>query len=182
MRPFFSVSKVYLVALHVRGTFGAEDVVGDICAGLVELAAGTESFHAVFPFVNGIEVVVDIAVFRIDACDASAGCGDFYGILVAHDPAEFVKAVDVLLVDVIAGQPIEVEPVAHLVFDLSPGFGTTLVPERTGIVRGLHVDDIANLAVVNALDEVLLCELISVAEPRDDVDVFLRRYLAGFHH
>ena len=75
------------------------------------------------------------------------------------DPVDDVKVVDVLLDDVVAANPGEVIPVAHLIFHfgkLAPGIpfqvGASVKPWSLAVPVTAHRDDVADRAVMKALD------------------------------
>ena len=78
-----------------------------------------------------------------------------------------------LLDDVIARQPGEVEPVAQLPFHVAPARLRGLVPEAAGVVGALQGDDVADGAVVDALHRLALGVLVAAAQAGDDRQVLL---------
>ena len=76
-------------------------------------------------------MVEDIAVVLADAHLAAAHAVGFLRVF-AHDPVADVEIVDVLLDDVVAAEPVEEVPVAHLVLQLGETFvgngGRLIVP------------------------------------------------------
>ena len=66
---------------------------------------------------------------------------------VALQPGGFIEAVDGLLADVVAGEPVEVEPIADLVLHAAPLRVVASVPELAGVVVRLDRDDIADRLV-----------------------------------
>ena len=123
----------------------------------------TESFE------HGLHMMEQSAA---EACDALGRVG-------ALHPSDLVEAVDVLLCDVVAREPGEVEPVAHLVLHVTPLRLTTSVPQAACVVGGLHRRDLTERAVVDPLDRLLLRELIAVAETRDHDRALLLRLVTS---
>src|SRR5262249_43633678 len=107
--------------------------------------------RAVCVLVFHSEVVKDIAMFRGFAHFASAHTKSLYG-RTAHDPVDDVEIVDVLLDNVIAGQPIEVEPVAHHPLHIGPVGLALLDPELFLAPVTLAADHLANRAVFETLN------------------------------
>ena len=179
--PAPGVLAVDLVRLQVRCAVAAEDVIGDIARRAVPLTARAEAAHAVLPLEDRVEVVVDVPVLLLVAHGAAAAGGDLDGIAV-HHPGDLVEAVDVLLGDVVAGEPVEVEPVADLVLHVAPVLLAALVPQAARVVGRLERGDVADRAIMDAAHGLLLGELIAVAEARDDREALLASLLAGGHH
>src|SRR5438105_1633299 len=79
-------------------------------------------------------VVINVPELRCgpDLPAAQPGRGD--GVSVLQDPGGLVEVVDVLLDDVVAGEPGEVVPVAHLPFHVGHFRLALDTPERAGVV------------------------------------------------
>src|SRR5205807_7038766 len=114
------------------------------------------------------EVVEDVAELRAGAHLPAAGAAGPQGVLVLHGPGHLVQAVDVLLDDVVAGQPGEVQPVTQLPLHVGPPGLAVLMPQLAGVIDTVQGDDIADGAVVDALDGLALGVLVAVAQPGDD--------------
>ena len=69
--------------------------------------------------------------------------------------------------DVVATQPVEVQPIPNLILHFTPLWLATLVPKSPRVVRTLEAHNVADGAIVNALDRLLLGEVVAVAEPRN---------------
>ena len=76
---------------------------------------------------------------------------DRVGVL---DPVADVDVVDVLLDDVVAAEPVEVVPVAHLVLHLGHLLLALAHPDALGVPVDAHQGDVADGAVLDALDGV----------------------------
>ena len=71
-----------------------------------------------------------------------------------------------LLDVVVAGEPGEVEPVAHLPLHVGPALLAGAVPERAGVVVALQGDDVADGAVVDAARTSRACRCGSASRSR----------------
>src|SRR5207249_1091023 len=100
------------------GAAAAGDRLGDIAVAALDLAALALHVDAVGILVVDGEVIEDVAELGAGADLAAAQADAADGMAVAQGPVDDVEVVDVLLADVVARQPGEVEPVAHLPFDI----------------------------------------------------------------
>src|SRR6185437_12489643 len=90
-------------AQDVGHALGAIDAVRDIRSAVFLLAAVQEAAHPVGPFIGDGEVVVDLAIGRVDAHLSAAGADAFHARhVVFHAPANLVDGVDGLLDNVVA--------------------------------------------------------------------------------
>jgi hypothetical protein len=97
-------------------------------------------------------------------------------------PVHDVDVVDVLLHDVITRQPGEVEPVAALPLHVGH-VGLALPDPQVALVPvALRCHDLANLPVVDALDELQVERLVAPLRAGDDREAFLCRQLRGGDH
>src|SRR5262249_44058575 len=126
-----------LVAHDVGGALRAQDVVADVGLRVVLLAEVVEALDAVGPLVDDGVVVEDVAVLRLGAHLAAAGAAGPQRRHVLHGPGHLVDAVHRLLDDVVAGQPGEVQPVAHLPLPGAPVRLARLVPQAVGVLGPL---------------------------------------------
>ena len=99
------------------------------------------------------------------------------GVLLAQDPAHAVEVVDQRLGHVIAREPAEVVPVAELVLELAE-----LRSRPTAVGRaeehGLDGHDVADRAVVDPLDLLLVGEAVAALVAGHDGDVLLLGHVA----
>ena len=87
-----------------------------------------------------------------------------------------------LLDDVIAGEPGVVEPVAHLVLDVTPVRLPGLVPQAALVPIGTRRDDVADGAILHALHRLEVRRMMPALRARDDAETFLRRLLERLEH
>ena len=113
--PRGSVVSVDGVAVDLGGAFAAVGVFGDAVPATALVAALAEHFGAVSVFEFDAVVVKDFAGVGADANFGASHAVGFDGVAV-FEPVDDVKVVDVLFDDVVAANPVEVVPVAHLVF------------------------------------------------------------------
>ena len=78
----------------------------------------------------------------------------------AHDPVGHVEVVDVLLDDVVARKPAEVEPVANLPLGVGPVRLPGGIPEPTLVPEDLAAHRGPDLAVVDPLDRGQICRVV----------------------
>src|SRR5262245_32568026 len=111
-------------------------------------------------------MIEDMAPFLVGTDLPAAEPGRLRGGLVVHQPRAFVEAVDMLLDVMVAGQPSEIQPVAHLVFHLGPFGLAAAVPERAREIVFLDGADFADGAVEDALHRFADAIIVTPAEPR----------------
>ena len=98
---------------------------------------------------------------------------------VPSDPVHDVEIVDVLLDDVIAGEPGEVVPVADLPLDVAPPRLAVDDPDFAAVPVGFGVRDVADCAVVDALDRFAIVGRVAALGAGDDAETFFFGQLAG---
>src|SRR5688500_14529631 len=136
---------------RIRSSGGADEVLAYPAAGAFDLPAHAHDPRAVWILKINREVIVDVAVLRLGAMLTSAHPGRFHR-MPGHDPVGDIDVVHVLLDDVIAGEPREVQPVANLPFRFGP-FGALLAaPQPSLVPEHLAADDLSNAAVMDAFD------------------------------
>ena len=142
----------------------------------VDLATHAEHVRAVRVFEVDGEVVVDVAVSGIGAALPAAHAHRPHR-MGTERPVRHVEVVNVLLHDVVAGEPGEVEPVPDLPLDIGP-FGPALMhPESALVPVDLARHDVADRAVVNALHHGLIPDVVTTLRPGYDRETLLRRTL-----
>ena len=87
-----------------------------------------------------------------------------------------------LLDDVVARQPGEVEPVAHLPLEVAPARLARLVPERALVPVGARGDDLADAAVLDALHRLDVAQLVPALGAGADAQALGLRRLGGGEH
>ena len=113
---------------QVDPALGADHVLADVVVAAGDLAGHRQHLHAARVLEVDREVVVDVAEGRIDPLLAAAHAHRRHRRL-ADGPLEHVDVVDVLLDDVVARQPGEVQPVADLPLGVGPGRLPGLEPQ-----------------------------------------------------
>ena len=126
-------------------------------------------------FVLDGEVVEDVAVALAAAGLAAAEGGDGFDGVRADDPVHDVEVVDVLLDDVIAGEPGEVVPVADLPLGVAPAGLAVDDPDLAAVPVALGVDDVADGAVVDAADGFAVVGRVAALRAGGDAELFLVR-------
>lgn len=103
------------VSVNLGGAFAAVGVFGDAVPATALVATLAEHFGAIGVFEFDAVVVKNFAGVGADADFGAAHAVGFDGVAV-FEPVDDVEVVDVLFDDVVAANPVEVVPVAHLVF------------------------------------------------------------------
>ena len=140
-----------------------------------------EHRDAVRVFVLDGEVVEDVAVALAAAGLPAAEAGDGFHRVRADDPIHDVEIVDVLLDDVVAGEPGEVVPVSELPLHVAPAGLAIDDPDLAAVPVALGVDDVADGAVVQAADGFAIVGRMAALRAGGDAELFLGGELAGFH-
>ena len=111
-----------------------------------DLPAHARHARAVGVLVVNREVIVDVAEPRLlDSRLPSAHADRAHRMALEH-PVGDVEVVDVLLDDVIAGEPGEVQPVANLPLAVAPARFLDVAPEGALVPEHLAAHDLANRA------------------------------------
>ena len=100
-------------------TLCSNECLGHVLRGVINLPAHAHQVHAVVILVIDREVVVDMTVLTASTGLTPTHSYGARGVTLLR-PVDDVYVVNMLLCDVIAGEPGEVEPVAHLVFEVGP--------------------------------------------------------------
>src|SRR5213594_1934339 len=105
------------VPAHVARPFSADSVLRDVAPTAVNVPALTEHARAIFIFKFHRVMIENLAVVRTfaDLATAHAVRAHWMAFL---DPVCHVDVMDMLLDDMIAAEPNEIIPIAHLVFHL----------------------------------------------------------------
>src|SRR5262249_34288791 len=99
-----------------------------------------------------------------------------------HGPVDDVNVVDVLLDDVVAAQPSEVVPVAHLVLEVLPLLLARIGPQNALVPVTVPADDLADVAVVDTLHHLQVAALMPPLRAGDNADLLLLRRLVRLEH
>src|SRR6202011_3890324 len=104
-----------------------------------------EGMDALGVFIIDREVIEDVAeVLGIGHASLPAAHADGADRVIAKAPIEHVEVVNVLLDDVVAANPGEVVPVAHLVNEVAPVLLPRPAPEHSLIPVAARADDVAD--------------------------------------
>ena len=133
----------------------------------------------VFEF-DGV-MVEDFAVVRAFAGFGAVAAGA--DRVTAFEPVDDVEIVDVLFDDVVAADPDEVIPVAHLVFHFGQLASCLLFQFSAGVAPGCvavpirtHRNDVADCAVLEFFDGVDVAGLVMALEADTDLQIFRFRF------
>src|SRR5215471_1064286 len=160
---------------------GSDKCLGYVLLGVINLPAHAHQMHAVFILVIDREVVVDVTVLRSGARLTPAHPDSARGVALLR-PVDDVYVVHMLLDDVIARKPGEVEPVAHLVFEVGPTFLTILLPQPALVPVAARSDDLANVAVMDALHDFPIAGLVAPLRAGGDGEILCLRLLISRQH
>src|SRR5512135_1066760 len=149
---------------------GAGDMLGDVVLAAVDLAAHAQDVDALGIFVVDREVVEDVAVGRAGA-DLAAAHADGADRVGVERPVDHVEVVDVLLADVVAREPGEVEPVAELPFHVAPARLAGLHPEAPLVPEAAARGDLADRAVAESSHALDVAGLVLALGAGDDGQV-----------
>ena len=166
--PFPGAFADHGIAHEIAAPFGAVDKIEPSPVATRLMARAGVEFSAVGVGVDGVKMIVHMAVMRLGAGDAATAGDAVHGIFIAHRPGHFVQFVHKHLHDKIAGEPCVIIPVAHLVFHVAPA-GLALgelghAPAVPGGFQGLQV---ADLAVMQTLHHLLHAGFITPTETAD---------------
>lgn len=167
-------------AVDCAAAFGAVDVVGVVAGAGVDLAGGVEGAGAVVVFVDRGEVVEDVAAFVAGAGGAASQAIDASGDAVVHCPGHAVDGVDGLLNDVVAADPGEVPPVAHLEFHVGPAGLAGALGESAGVVCGVDGDDVADASTCDLVEGRFHARVVTPAEADHEGEIFFLCEASGF--
>src|SRR5439155_13789300 len=148
--PELSVSRFDVIRAVAR-TLRAHHCLADFALAAIHLPALAEHSGATGVLELDGEMVVDVTLGRTGPRLASTQCQRLDGMVVER-PVDDVQVVHMLFDDVIPGKPREIVPVPELPFHVAPAVLPLDDPDRSAIPISAHVTDIANGAVVQALD------------------------------
>ena len=166
------------VAVAVPFSLAADDLLRDVVLAAGNLAALTADVDAVGVLIIDREVVEDVAVVLARA-DLSAAEGDGADGVALQRPVHDVEVVDVLLADMITGEPGEIEPVAQLPLHVRPGRLARLHPQAALVPVAAGRADVADLAFVDSLHALDVARLMAALGAGDDGQALLFRFLGG---
>ena len=169
-RPFPAdavVVRVGGVVPRGPGAARAGDGLADVAGATLDLPAHAQAADAVGVFVLHREVVVDVTELRpgprLPAAHAHA-----LDRVRLQGPVDHVQVVDVLLANVVARQPAEIQPVADLPFHVGHLRRAVGVPQRPLVPVAAGRGDGADLAAVDAAQRLEIAGLVVPLQPRDD--------------
>jgi len=163
-------------ATDQRGkAFRSNNFLSDLRVRSFDLAAHAGHANTVFIFELDCEVIVDItaAVCVILSPTHSIGLDG----MSLHDPVASVKVVDVLLDDVIAAKPVDVEPVVEMVIGKCHPTFTFTIPDIACVEVGVKGLDIPEFTVMNGSNKVRVMKYVAAVEAGQQTDS-LSLYLA----
>src|SRR6266581_659914 len=126
------------------------------------------------------EVIEDVAIGGVGARLAPTHAHRLHGMCAEH-PVRHVDVVHVLLHDVVARQPREVEPVPDLPLHVGPRRLTRVHPQAALVPVDLAADEVADAAVVDALDRRAVARVVAPLRAGHDGEPFLGGEVGGRH-
>ncbi|MEY3546771.1 MAG: hypothetical protein RLZZ313_1132 [Verrucomicrobiota bacterium] len=160
------------VPADIAGALGADTLFGNVAVGTADVTALAQERGAIGIGVFEGVMVEDFAVFFLGADLAAAHAMSLDRVGVLH-PIGDVQVVDVLLGDVIAAQPVEVVPIAHLELEFGLPFFARVDPDATVVPVGPNQVDVAEGAIVQALHGLQIARLVMTLQADADLQVFL---------
>ena len=124
-----------LSADHCAMAFRSDNLLSDLRIRPLDLAAHAGHANAVFVFELDGEVVIDIAA-AVCVILSSPHSISSHGMSL-HDPVTKIKVVDVLLNDVVAAEPVHVEPVVEMVLGKGHAGYTLSIPNVARVEVGV---------------------------------------------
>ena len=169
-------------AAHACEALSADDFFADVVVAAGDLPAVRVNRAAVAGHrdLEG-EVVVAVAPLLAGALLASAVAVGLDRCDIAEGPEPDVDVVDVLLDDVVAREPGEVEPVTHLPVEVGPAVLSAAVPEAALLPEDLGADDFADRAIVDRGHRIDVALLVAALRATDHAKAVLKGDVAGFH-
>ena len=145
----FTLAVVNFATTDVGVTFAAVGVFGDTVPAITDVAALAEHLRPIRIGELDKVMIEDLSVIDAIADLAPALPLRFNGVRV-FKPVRDIQIVYVLFYDVVATQPIEVIPVAHLVFELTLTLLTWTYPYATAIPINTCEVDVTDGTVLEA--------------------------------
>jgi len=187
----------------IAGAFGPDDLLavasgaGAVSAeaqaagpvGVAELGEDVVPDVAVVLFPGGVAAVVvlaadvlgDVNLTIVEAAPAAAAQRRDLDRRAVETPVQHVDVVDVLLADLVAGEPGEVIPVVTLPFELAEAFLVAAEPDAAAVPVALAAGQLADGTVVDALHQLDAGELVTPLRAADDRQAFLFGDAGGLH-
>ena len=175
---------LYLVTHHIDASLGANDIVFNFTFAVWPMPATRKGFHAVWPCIDYIKVVKNIAILGIGTNLTTTGTADSFWCLIVHRPHHLVEAVDVLFDIEVTRQPCIVVPVTNLIFHFAVAFvpRASRIPDATCQVTALHRDNLTDRPVFNLRKRSQFARVISPAQSRHERQSFRFGHLRRLHH
>ena len=145
---YFALEVGNLVGLALPHTLCALNILTDVVAASVYLAAHAVEMNSVFELEVNAEVVVLVACLTTLA---ASECSSLDGVLAQH-PEEHVDVVHVLLNNMVAREPLPVHPVAYVPFHIAPSWLTVAVPKHALIPVNTSACDFTDETFLNLLE------------------------------
>ena len=147
----------------------------------VRLAAHAEDAGAVCVFVLDREMIEHVAVHWVGPHLPTTHAVGLHR-RAAHGPIDDIEVVNVLLDDVIAGEPGEEQPVANLPFHVGPRAALVLLPVVLGPVDpkvahvpiALPADDLADRTLFDAVHRFDVDRIVAALRAGDDAEALRR--------
>src|SRR5262249_29494608 len=169
------------VFVYLAEPFGAVQGLGNTVFAMGHLPAVAGHPYTAGILVVNSEVVVDVAVDRIDTHLPSAETNGAHR-LSAQGPVRTVEIVDVLLHNVVAAQPGEVIPIAHLPLHIAPPFLLGMDPDGSLVPVDARHGDFADSPVLDALHCLEIAGLMATLRAHPDLEALDFCCFAGLEY
>lgn len=156
-------------------------MLGNSVGGAIDLTAHRKELHSICIFVFCGEVVENVAVCGVGSNLPSAQADRRNGVGV-HRPVADVDVMNVLLADMVAREPGEIEPVSELPFHIGPFRLTRVHPESALIPVGIASRDFAHLAVVDSFHGFAVGDVVASLCSGDDAQILGFCKVSGFEN
>src|SRR5438445_6790642 len=173
------------VAADIAGPLGSDDMFRHAIPAALDMTAEAEQARAILVFKLDSMMVENLAIIESFADLATAHALRADGMTL-FDPIDHIKVMDVLLDDVIATNPSEVVPIAHLIFhlgELAPvmlvQLGAALKPRCLAVPIGAHGNNVPDSTVMQSLDGLEISFVIMSLQPNHNFQILLLRFFCG---
>ena len=131
------------------------------------VAALAEAKGLVCIFIDHRVMVEDFAILDRGADLSAAHTVSAHRVAIL-DPVDDIQVMDVLLIDMISAEPIEIIPIAHLVFHFCLARLPWFHPDATIVPIAVHGDDISDLTIMQPFESFDVARVMMTLEADAD--------------